>query len=483
MPAGVALNKVAIDYKSTELRIVGAHLCGEKCVPACLFNRGEQHRAQPTAAARRNDHLDIAFVRADFHVNLVNSHGRIVSPPDRNLTVSGRGARTGIQPQTEAQWRRTMGNESMQPADVLTLRMASLLLRNDARAESRTPAEIVTWFGAMQAQDLGSGEWSFGVRIPGCTRAKIDTATQNREIVRTWPMRGTVHFVPPIDAKWMLELTGVRALAGAAKRREYLGLTEDIVNRAVEVIEGALRGGKRMGRSQLVALLVAAGLHTRTEHGYHLLWYASQLGVTCIGPQEGNEQTFVLLDEWVPEPRRLSHDEALAELALRYFRSHGPTTRQDFAGWTGLSATDAKLGIELAGDALFSVDVEGTPHVLTASLRDTAAHAHSTASEVLLLPGFDEYLLGFKDRTLMVSKADMATVVPGSNGVFMATIVLAGRVVGTWRRDIKRNLKSPRVDIRLELFRALTKVERSMAEQAAHDYARFHELDAKVAWL
>jgi Winged helix DNA-binding domain len=377
-----------------------------------------------------------------------------------------------------------MGNESMQPADVLTLRMASLLLSNVERAEPRTPAEIVTWFGAMQAQDLGSGEWSFGVRIPGCSRAEIDIATQNREIVRTWPMRGTVHFVPPVDAKWMLELTGVRALAGAAKRREYLGLTEDIVDGAVEVIEGALRGGKRMARSELVTLLVDKGLHTRTEHGYHLLWYASQVGVTCIGPQDGNEQTFVLLDEWVPEPRRLSRDEALAELALRYFRSHGPTTRQDFAGWTGLPASDAKLSIELASDALVSVDVEGTPHVLTASLRDKAEEViASTASEVLLLPGFDEYMLGFKDRTLMVSKADMATVIPGGNGVFMSTIVVAGRVAGTWRRDVKRNLKSPRVDIGLQLFSALTKVERSDAERAAHDYARFHELDARVAWL
>jgi hypothetical protein len=94
--------------------------------------------------------------------------------------------------------------------DVLAIRMASLLLSS---RETLSPADVVAWMGAMQAQDLASGEWSFGVRCEGLTQADVHQATVNREILRTWPMRGTVHFVPPADAKWMLEITGVRAVA------------------------------------------------------------------------------------------------------------------------------------------------------------------------------------------------------------------------------------------------------------------------------
>jgi Winged helix DNA-binding domain len=214
--------------------------------------------------------------------------------------------------------------------EVLALRMRSLLL---AERETRAPAEVVSWMGAMQAQDVASGEWSFGVRCAGLTQSDIHQATIDREIMRTWPMRGTVHFVPPGDAKWMLDVTGVRALKGAARRREQLGLTEPIVTKAVDVLRSALSGARSMTRAECVALLIDAGVHTAPEHGYHLLLYASQLGVTCIGPQQGKEQTFVLLDDWVPNPNVLTRDEALATLAIRYFRSHGPCTHRDFAGW------------------------------------------------------------------------------------------------------------------------------------------------------
>jgi len=232
--------------------------------------------------------------------------------------------------------------------DLVRVRSASLLL---TRGGHRTPSDVVEWLGAKQAQDLASGEWSFGVRCAGLTQADVHRATVDREILRTWPMRGTVHFVPPRDVKWMLELTGVRALRGAEKRRAHRGLTEQIVDRAAQVLHDALSGGRSLTRSERVEVLVEAGVHTASQHGYHLLWYASQIGVTCIGPQQGEEQTFVLLDEWVPDPVQLDHDEALATLAVRYFRGRGPATRQDFAGWTGLTATDARRGIELAGES------------------------------------------------------------------------------------------------------------------------------------
>src|SRR4051812_24516812 len=125
----------------------------------------------------------------------------------------------------------------MDSTTALRLRMASLLLRGDGPG---SVAGIVEWFGAMQAQDVNSGLWSFGARLPGRTLADVNAALERREGIRTWPMRGTVHFVPPADAHWMLDLMGVRALAGAEKRRQTLGLDEKTADRAVEILGGAL---------------------------------------------------------------------------------------------------------------------------------------------------------------------------------------------------------------------------------------------------
>src|SRR5690349_12620470 len=160
--------------------------------------------------------------------------------------------------------------------------MTSLLLRAHPRGRPGTVAGVAEWFGAMQAQDMASGLWSLGVRLPAFTAADVTAALERGEAIRTWPMRGTVHLVPSADAHWMLELMGVRALAGAAKRRATIGLSEDIAERGVEVLGAALAGGKRMTRAECMAALAGAGVQVAGQQGYHLLWYASQKGVTCI---------------------------------------------------------------------------------------------------------------------------------------------------------------------------------------------------------
>lgn len=355
------------------------------------------------------------------------------------------------------------------------LRMASLLLPGE---QARTPREVATWFGAMQGQDLASVQWSLGVRVPGSTLSDVDAAFASGEILRTWPMRGTVHVVPAVDARWMLELCAPRAMAGVERRWAYLGIDEAICKDATEVLRSALAGGKRLTRSACVELLVEAGLHTATGHGYHLLWYASQVGVTCLGPQEGKEQTFVLLDEWAPEQRSFERDEALAELALRYVRSHGPTTRQDLAGWTGLTQGDAKRGIEAAGDALVAVEVDGTAMVVAAELLDRAEEvlADHDHAGVWALPGFDELVLGFKDRSLVLPDAHRDAVVPGGNGVFRSTIVVDGRVVGTWSRTVRAR----RIDVVAAPFGRFTKAQRAGFERSVRRYGEF--LGTEVAF-
>jgi hypothetical protein len=354
--------------------------------------------------------------------------------------------------------------------EVLALRMRSLLLDSQ---KIRTPEEVVSWMGAMQAQDLASGEWSFGARCAGLTQTDIHNATIDRRILRTWPMRGTVHFVPPADAKWMLNVTGIRALDGAERRRQQLGLTEAIVTKASEVLQQALSGGHSLTRAECVALLIDAGVHTASEHGYHLLWYASQIGVTCIGPQQGKEQTFVLLDDWVPKPNSLSRDDALAMLAIRYFRSHGPATQKDFVGWTGLIVGDAKRGVKNAGEALTEITTVGGPMIASMASLDDDMPRSIQENELLLLPGFDEYLLGYKDRTAMISPEHFNQIIPGGNGVFKPTIVANGRVIGTWKRTIKKR----RVEMQAIAFKEFTKRQRQAFTKASHMYAEYLQLE------
>ncbi|MFI6784403.1 winged helix DNA-binding domain-containing protein [Micromonospora sp. NPDC050276] len=361
-------------------------------------------------------------------------------------------------------------------AEVLALRMTSLLLRPHPGGRPDTVAEVVEWFGAMQAQDLASGMWSLGARLPGRSVADVQEALERREALRTWPMRGTVHLVPPADARWMLELTGVRSLAGAATRRAQLGLSDVDADRAVDVLGAALAGGGRLTRAQCLATLREAGLGTDGQRGYHLLWYASVRGVTCVAPNVGTDQTFALLDEWAPASRRLDRAEALAVLAHRYVRGHGPVTDREFASWSGLTLTDARHGLAAAGDALSTVRVDGESMYVDAALTDAP---RTPVDEILALPGFDEYLLGYRDRALMLDPAHQAAVVPGNNGIFQATVVRAGRVVGVWKRRIGRSA----VTVTIQPLTPLRATARARVEQALERYADYLGLPPRFEWL
>lgn len=356
----------------------------------------------------------------------------------------------------------------------LAVRMRSLLLTPEKRAGS--VAEVVEWFSALQAQDVASGLWSLGVRLPGSTVGDVEAALERREAIRTWPMRGTVHLVPFRDARWMLELMGVRALAGAAKRREIIGLSEADAERGVELIAAALAEHERLTRAECLEAVAAGGVTLAGQQGYHLLWYASQKGVTCIAPHVGKEQTFVLLDQWAPEAFLPEREEGLSIIAHRYFRSHGPATRQDLVRWTGLTATDVKKGIAAAGEKLTTVSVDGTEMLADPLLLEPDPAA---LDDWAALPGFDEFMLGFKDRSLFLDDGHLDAVVPGGNGVFRSTLVENGRVVGVWKRTLGRKA----VTIELTPLVPLKPAARKRAEEALRPYARFVGLDPAIEWV
>lgn len=292
--------------------------------------------------------------------------------------------------------------------------------------------EAVRWMLGMQAQDFPGAKWSVGLRQAGGTEAGIEAACDAGEIVRSWPLRGTLHLVAADDLGWLLELTAQRALATAAARRAALGITTSDVDRASAIAVAALSGRRTMAREVLLAAFDAGGVSTEGQRGYHLLWYLAQSGTLVLGASSGRGQGFALLDDWVLHPRRLDRDEALGELAVRYYRSHGPATVRDLVRWSGLTARDVRTGLAIAGSHLTSIDVDGVTCHLAPETLDLAP----PEARVHLLPGFDEYLLGYGDRTAALSPEHADAIVPGANGVFKPTIVVDGEVVGTWRRTI-----------------------------------------------
>ena len=231
------------------------------------------------------------------------------------------------------------------------------------------PEQIVAWLGAVQAQDYLGGLWAIGLRMDGATEPEIERALDERTIVRTWPMRGTLHFVAADDARWMTALMAPRVVArNAGRLQRAYGVDAEVVGRAGEVIRRALEGGRQLSRDAIYATLEAAGIESSGGRGLHLLWWLAQEGVICFGAREGKQQTFALLDEWIPGARTLERDEALAELTRRYFTGHGPATIHDFMWWSGLTMAEAREGLAMVGTALTSEAIDGVTHWLAAAV-------------------------------------------------------------------------------------------------------------------
>ena len=343
-----------------------------------------------------------------------------------------------------------------------------------AGTKFRNPLEIVESLGAVQSQDYSGGLWGIGLRLPGSTLVDIEKALIERKILRTWPMRGTLHLVPAQDARWMLELLTPRVIRQSARRYMELGLNDDIFERSEELISHALEGGRQLTREALYNVLAKGGINPEGQRSYHILGYLAQKGVICLGAREGKQQTFVLFDEWVAESRRLERDAALAELARRYFTSHGPATLQDFVWWTGLAAAEAKAGLEMVKADLLQEEIDGKNYwfsPLSVPAREDGSHI------ACLLPDYDEYMVGYKDRSAMFPALPEKSDSQAYGRIALNhTIIIDGVIIGCWRRERKND----RVVIRTKLFRSLDDAEKDALSMAVYRYGTFLEMPVSL---
>jgi hypothetical protein len=351
----------------------------------------------------------------------------------------------------------------MKPEEIIRARVATQL--DVAR---RSVSEVVRGYGAVQAQEYRASLWALALRTPGVTEADVERAIAERHFVRTWPMRGTLHFVPSEDVRWMLRLLTPRVMSKSRARYRELEIDDAVIGRSRALIEQALSGGKALTRPEIFDVLGRAGIATANQRGVHILGILSMRGVLTVAAHRGKQPTFALLEEYVPPSiaREFDDDEALGVLAERYFTGHGPATVQDFAWWAGLPLGEARRALEVARPSLV---VHGD---LIWGERTPVLPKRASAA-VHLLPPFDEYTVAYRDRSAFLDPAHAERTM---NGIMAPVVLVGGRIAGTWSREQKKD----RVALRIELFAPASATVRRAIERAAEAYGRFLGLPASL---
>jgi hypothetical protein len=357
----------------------------------------------------------------------------------------------------------------VKPAEVLRLRLEN---QGIGRRAFRDAGDAVRWHGAVQAQDYLGALWALGLRTRGATETAVEAAESRRAIVRTWPLRGTLHFVAADDARWITQLLAPRILARHAARwkRDY-GIEAKLLGRAGDIVSRALEGGRRLTREALYEILESHRIPTGGARGLHLLLVLALQGRLCLAGRLGRQQSFALLEEWIPASRRLEGDAALTELARRYFTSHGPATTRDFMWWAGVTARQAEVALDGMRGQLARVIVDEQAFWWSDPPRP--ARARRATPRAWLLPAYDEYTVAYRDRTMLAAAGSRVTKM----GLLAPVVVVDGHVVGTWKRALDRDS----VRITTSLSRKLTTAEAASMFDAARTYGDYLGLEAHVA--
>ncbi|MFN8584011.1 MAG: winged helix DNA-binding domain-containing protein [Dehalococcoidia bacterium] len=324
------------------------------------------------------------------------------------------------------------------PEELLRLRAAA---HGFATASPRRFLDVVRSSSGLQAQDATAGTLSARPRTRGLTEADVRRARfEERSVVRTWAMRGTLHFLPAEDLGWLLPLLGPNAIARDRTRLMQLGLDADAVERGVTVIRDALASHGPLTRDSVREALAADGLPAAGQATQHLLYVAALRGFICCSNDRGSgTHEFVLLSDWVELGPPLPRATALAELARRYLHAAGVATVEDFAAWSGLPLRDAREGWDAIREERAEVELAREQAWALSSRLPELLAAREYAPIVRLLPRFDSYLLSYRGRDTALDERHARHVLPGG-GILNATVLVDGRLVGVWQlhRDKKR---------------------------------------------
>jgi hypothetical protein len=341
-----------------------------------------------------------------------------------------------------------------------------------SRTTFTTANEVVSWLGAVQSQDYAGAKWALAQRMTDTTDAALDQALADGSILRSHLLRPTWHFATPRDIRWMLQLTAPRVHAMNAIMYRQTELDKATFKKSYAVLEKSLRDGKQLTRTELASSLGKAGILAKGVRLAYIIMSAELEGLIVSGARRGKQFTYALLEERAPQARSLTREEALAELAQRYFTSRGPASLQDFAWWSGLTMTDARNGLELV-KSKFSHE---TVNSQTYWFPDSSPQTKDKSPAAYLLPNYDEYLVGYTDRSTAFDASHTDKLDSRGGILFQHTIVLDSQVAGTW----KRTLKKEEVAMEIVAFVKWTKLEKQAIAEAAERFGRFLELPVSV---
>ena len=330
--------------------------------------------------------------------------------------------------------------------------------------------------GAVQSQDYPAAKWALAQRLEGVTDAELDDLYDRGAILRTHVLRPTWHFVLPEDIRWLLKLTGPRVFAGAAGRLRQLDIDSEVIARARAAWHAALAGGRSMTRPELGRALVAVGVSPEGQRLLYLVMALELEGFLASGARRGKQLTWALLEHLAPASRSLEPEDPLRELALRYFRCHGPAQLQDFAWWSGLRLADARRGVALAGDDVASRSIGGKDYWHDPGL-DWGPVA---GGAVHLLPNFDEYTVGYRDRSaLLHADYPFRPELFAFSSILSNIVTAGGELLGAWRK-----VTAPR-GIRVEVrpLGPLAPTVRARVEEAGRRFGRFLGRPVELAWI
>ncbi len=340
-----------------------------------------------------------------------------------------------------------------------------LVTQQLVRPEFNTPAEVVAWMGAVQAQEMTMSKWAVGLRMKTPSLSAVENALSAGEIIRMHVLRPTWHYVAARDARWMSQISGPRIKAAwtSFARNNGLSIDDDFFVRAKNILEKALPG-QSLDRVELSAEFARHGVDITDHLLRYVLCCAEAEGLVCSGPARGRAHTYMLMEERVKNAPVFPREEALGRLARLYFQSHSPASLEDFTWWAGLSVSEARqaaasLGAELMRD--FFGGRELYIHSSCVAYADSCKAVH-------LLPPFDEYLISYKNRSDALPAKHQPKAF-NRCGTFYPVVLAGGQIVGNWQKKTGR--KTPETEVSFfECSHGVDKVVLAAAQQRYADF-------------
>jgi hypothetical protein len=366
---------------------------------------------------------------------------------------------------------------TLSPDQTRHLRLRAQCLMRARTGASLGVAQLLRNVCGVQAQEPGAAVLAIWARSRGLAASDVERAqVDERSVVRTWCMRGTLHVLAADDLGWLLPLLGPVFVRKSRRRYAQLGLTDDILAKATRAIQRNLGNSNPLTRAEVARQLAEEGIPSEGQAAYHLVRHAGLLGLVCFGPGRAGEPTYVLLEDWVEVKGELEVDAARAELARRYLAAYGPASPEDLASWSGLSMSEARAGFEMVSDELMEIDMDGSKAWMPRSRAAWLDEPRLGEVDVHFLPSFDPYLLGYRNRDLTVQGRYAKRVHPGG-GVLRPTLLVDGQAAGIWRQ--KR--RGAKLLVTVEPFESLGREVIDALEAEVQDLGRFLEVTTTLS--